>query len=181
MPVVSYFADAPLAEQLKSDAERAGAAFDLLQWLRSRFPLQEPAPQELIAGCGQASDRAALRKELRLDYARFNAALLDLGESPLSNEAELRSMYEAYVRRMGPRILERLRRRHAADFREERDLAVHVHVRKRHHQHWVVQLRRDLARWSQDPALVRRRTLPRPAEHQWLRIHPAPGVNRWVA
>ena len=105
MPVVAYFADAPLAEQLKSDAERAGAAFDLLQWLGSRLPLQEPPPQELIAACGQASDRAALRKELGLDYARFNGALLDLDESPLSNEAELRSMYEAYVRRMGPRIL----------------------------------------------------------------------------
>ena len=126
MPVVAYFADVALAEQLKSDAERAGAAFDLLQWLRSRFPFLEPAPQELIAACGQASDRAALRKELGLDYARFNQALLALGESPLSNEAELRSMYEAYVRRMGSRILERLRRHHAADFREGRDLAVYV-------------------------------------------------------
>ena len=126
MPVVAYFADVALAEQLKSDAERAGAAFDLLQWLRSRFPFPEPAPQELIAACGQASDRAALRKELGLDYARFNQALLALGESPLSNEAELRSVYEAYVRRMGSRILERLRRHHAADFREGRDLAVYV-------------------------------------------------------
>ena len=126
MPVVAYFADVALAEQLKSDAERAGAAFDLLQWLRSRFSLAKPAPQELIAACGQASDRVALRKELGLDYAQFNQALLALGESPLSNEAELRSVYEAYVRGMGTRILERLRRRHAADFREERDLAVYV-------------------------------------------------------
>ena len=126
MPVVAYFADAALAEQLKSDAERAGTAFDLLRWLRSQFPFREPAPQELIAACGQASDRAALRKKLGLDYARFNGALLDLGESPLSNEAELRSVYEAYVRRMGPRILERLRRRHAGEFWEGRDLAVYV-------------------------------------------------------
>ena len=35
-------------------------------------------------------------------------------------------MYEAYVRGMRPRILGRLRRRHAADFREERDLALYV-------------------------------------------------------
>jgi len=126
MPVVAYFADAALAEQLKRDAERAGTAFDPLQWLHSQFPLQKSSPQELIAACRQASDRAALRKDLGLDYARFNRALLDLGESPLSNEAELRSVYEAYVRRMGPRILERLRRRHACDFWEERDLAVYV-------------------------------------------------------
>ena len=126
MPVVAYFADVALAEQLKSDAEGAGAAFDLLQWLRSQFPFPKPAPQELIAACGRASDRAALRKELDLDYARFNRALVDLGESTLSNEAELRSVYEAYVRRLGARILERLRRRHAADFREGRDLATYV-------------------------------------------------------
>ena len=111
MPVVAYFADATLAQALESDAERAGAAFDLSQWLRSRLPLPEPAPQELIDACGRASDRAALRKELSLDYERFNRALLALDESPLSNEAELRSMYDAYVRRMGARILERLRRR----------------------------------------------------------------------
>ena len=126
MPVVAYFADATLAQALESDAERAGAAFDLSQWLRSRLPLPEPAPQELIDACGRASDRAALRKELSLDYERFNRALLALDESPLSNEAELRSMYDAYVRRMGARILERLRRRHADDFREGRDLAVYV-------------------------------------------------------
>ena len=126
MPVVSYFADVALAEKLASDAERAGTAFDPVQWLRSRLPVPKPTPQELIAACEQASERAALRRELGLDYARFNQALLALGESPLSNEAELRSVYEAYVRRMGAGILERLRRRHAADFREGRDLAEYV-------------------------------------------------------
>ena len=126
MPVVAYFADVALAEQLTSDAERAGTAFDPLRWLRSRFPFPKPTPQELIAACGQASDRGALRKELGLDYARFNQALLALGESPLSNEAELRSVYEAYVRGMGAGILERLRRRHVADFREGRDLVEYV-------------------------------------------------------
>ena len=126
MPVVAYFADIALARQLKSDAEHDRAPFDLPQWLRSRFPLAELAPQELIEACGQALDRSALRKELRLDYERFNRALLDLGESPLSNEAELRSVYEAYVLHMRPRILDCLRRRHAADFREGRDLAVYV-------------------------------------------------------
>ena len=126
MPVVAYFADVALARQLESDAEGARAPFDLPQWLRSRLPLSEPAPQTLIEACGRASDRAALRKELGLDYERFNRALLALDESPLSNEAELRSMYDAYVRRMGSRILERLRRCHSADFREGLDLAGYV-------------------------------------------------------
>ena len=141
MPVVAYFADVALAERLKSDGERAGAAFDLLQWLRSRFPFAEPTPQQLIAACEQASDRAALRKQLGLEYAQFNRALSALGESPVSNEAELCSVYEAYVRHMRASILERLRRRHAADFRQGRDLDVYVN-------------RKTLAFLAFDPAWV---------------------------
>ena len=126
MPVVAYFGDVALARQLESDADRTRAAFDLPEWLRSRFPLAEPTPQELIDACGRASDRAALRKGLGLDYERFNRVLLALDEPPLSNEAELHRMYEAYVGNMRSRILERLRRRHAADFQEGRELAIYV-------------------------------------------------------
>ena len=125
-PVVAYFANVATARQLRSDAARSGVAFDVHQWLQSRLSLPELTPQELIETCGRASDRAILRKELDLDYERFNRVLQDLDESPLSNEAELRSVYEAYVRQMRSHVLERLRRHHAADFREGHDLAVYV-------------------------------------------------------
>ena len=126
MPVIAYFGDVALAQQLESDVERAQAAFDVPQWLRSRLPVPEPAPEDLMEACEQASDRAALRRKLGLDYERFNHVLLALGESPLSNEAQLHSMYQAYLQQMRPRILERLRRHYAADFRDERDLATYV-------------------------------------------------------
>ena len=126
MPVIAYFGDVALAQQLESDAERAQAAFDVPQWLRSRLPVPEPAPEDLMEACEQASDRAVLRRKLGLDYERFNRVLLALGESPLSNEAQLRSMYQAYLQQMRPRILERLRRHYAADFRDGRDLATYV-------------------------------------------------------
>ena len=126
MPVVAYFGDIALARRLDSDADGTDPAFDLRQWLRSWLPLREPAPEDLIAACGRSSDRAALRQELGLDYERFNHALLALGESPLSNEAELRSIYHAYRQQMAPLILERLRRCHAADFRHGRDLTTYV-------------------------------------------------------
>ena len=125
-PVVAYFGDVELARRLERDAERDREPLDVLSWLGSWFPLSEPAPADLIAACEQESNRAALRRKLELDYERFNRVLLALGESPLSNEDELQSMYEAYLRQMGPGILERLRRRHATDFREGRDLAVYA-------------------------------------------------------
>ena len=130
MPVVAYFADAARARQLQSDAEQAGPAFDIKEWLRIRLPDTEPASEELVDACGKASDRATLCRGLGLDYERFNRALQALGEPPLSNEAELRSVYEAYLQQMRPSIVGRLRRHHAVDFREGRDLATYVGRKK---------------------------------------------------
>ena len=125
-PVVAYFGGVALARQLKDDAESAREALDVLEWLRSRFHHAGLAPADLIDACVRASDRAALRKELNLDYASFNQTLLALGEPPLSNEAELRSIYDAYIRQMSSHVLERLRRYHVVDYREGRDLALYV-------------------------------------------------------
>ena len=126
IPVVAYYGDVELARQLQDDAARARDRFDVQSWLQSRFSLLEPTPAVLIEDCERASDRSALRRLLGLDYERFNHVLLALDESPLSNEAELRSMYDAYLRQLKPCILERLRRLHATDFREGRDLEVYV-------------------------------------------------------
>ena len=126
IPVIAYFRDVMLARQLEKDAEQAGSAFDMLRWLRTWFSVPNITPEDLLEVCGQASDRVALRQALNLDYERFNRVLLDLDEPPLSNEAELRSIYEAYLSQMRPDVLERLRRHHAADFRDGRDLRAYV-------------------------------------------------------
>ena len=66
IPVVAYFGDVALARQLESDAERARAVFDVPQWLRSRLPVTDPAPDNLVETCKRASDRAALRRVGRI-------------------------------------------------------------------------------------------------------------------
>ena len=126
IPLVAYFGEIALARQLKSDAEQARGGFDVSVWLRTKLSLPEPKPADLIAACKRAPNRAAIRRVLDLDYEQFNRVLLALGETPLSNEDELRAMYGAYLGRMRSRVLERLRRHHATDFREGRDLAVYV-------------------------------------------------------
>jgi hypothetical protein len=115
-----------MAIQLQSDADRDGIKFDVANWLRDQFADAELTLDDLVSACDRASDRMALRKELNLDYERFNRVLLELGESPLSNEDELRQLYDAYLVQMRSEIIDRLRRRHAADFRNGLDLAAYV-------------------------------------------------------
>ena len=126
VPLVSYFKDIALARQLENDADRAGATFDVSQWLRTKFVLVEFAPEDLIEACEQVSDRATLRRRLGLDYEKFNRILLELDQPPLSNEAELRRLYGAYLSEMRSLVIERLRRRYAADFYREFDLTAYV-------------------------------------------------------
>jgi hypothetical protein len=125
-PVVGYYGGPDLARQFLSDVDRAGTRFDTRKWLEVHLAGEEYAPDALIDACEQAANRTELRSRLELDYATFNRVLLDLGEAPLSNEAELRQLYDAYLGRMRPAIIDRLRRHHAADFRAGRDLATYV-------------------------------------------------------
>jgi len=126
IPVVGYYGGPDLARQLLSDVDRAGNRFDARKWLEGYLAGEEYASDELIDACEQAANRTELRSRLKLDYARFNRVLLDLGEAPLSNEAELRQLYDAYLGPMRPAIIDRLRRHHADDFRAGRDLATYV-------------------------------------------------------
>lgn len=126
IPVVGYYGGPDLARQLVSDVDRAGNRFDARRWLEEHLAGEEYAPDELIAACEQAANRTELRSQLELDYARFNRVLLDLGETSLSNEAELRQLYDAYLGRMRPTIIDQLRRHHAADFHACRDLTTYV-------------------------------------------------------
>ncbi len=126
IPVVGYYGGPDLARQLLSDVDRAGNKFDARKWLWAHLAGEEYGPDELIDACEQAANRTELRSRLDLDYATFNRVSLDLGEEPLSNEAELRQLYDAYLGRMRPTIIDRLRRHHTADFRAGRDLATYV-------------------------------------------------------
>lgn len=125
-PIVAYFGNVDLARRLERDAELGQEQFDVRKWLSSWLPVTHPTPADLIGACEGASSRTALREKLDLDYEQFNRVLQALGEAPLSNEDDLRSMYDAYLKSMRPKILERLRRHHAANFRAGRDLSVYV-------------------------------------------------------
>ena len=126
VPVVAYYADVRLARQLRRDAEQQGEKFKLLQWLQLHMSDVEHSPDELMNACKDTTSPSEVRKRLGLDYERFNAALLDLGESPLYNETELRRLYKAHLGGMESDLVDRLRRHYADDFRQGRNLAEYV-------------------------------------------------------
>ena len=126
IPAVAYLRNVDLARQMETDAECSREQFDALTWLKSLFPPIEYSPAELISVCERVPNRTALIKELGLDYRRFNQVLLELNENPLSNEDELKSMYKAYLTKMRPGILDRLRRFHVTEFREGNDLEKYI-------------------------------------------------------
>lgn len=126
VPLAAYWGSAESAMQLRADADRLGAKFDPKGWLTDHLRSLPVSPAALIAECEAASDLADLRRRLGLDYARFNSRLAEIGEPMLSCEADLRRLYDAYLKTLKPSILERLRRSHLADFRGARSLAVYT-------------------------------------------------------
>ena len=130
VPVVAYYGDAELSRQMRDDMDRAGTRFDARKWLQLNLDGPEYAPERLIDACEHAANRTELRKNLALDYERFNRVLLELGEPTLSNEAELRQLYDAHLVRMRPAIIERLRRHHIADFQNGNDITDYAERKK---------------------------------------------------
>ena len=126
VPVVAYYGGIGQSQQLQRDVDRAGARFEVPKWLQLHLNGMEYGPERLIEACEQAANRTELRRELELNYERFNRVLLQLGEPTLSNEAELRQLYDAYLAQLRPAVIERLRRHHVSDFQNGNDLADYV-------------------------------------------------------
>ena len=130
VPVVAYYSDIELSNKLQEDVDRAEAKFNVRRWLELNLENEECSPGELFEACEQAMNREDLRRRLGLNFERFNRVLLDLGEEPVSNEAELKHLYEAYLEQMRSEIVDRLRRHYVADFIAGKDLTAYVEQKR---------------------------------------------------
>ena len=84
-------------------------------------PLPLPAAELLDVVVG-VRDLAELRRRLNLEFGRFNHFLLAFDQQPLSNEPELRRLFETWKDDLRPATVDRLRRRYLADYRSGRPL-----------------------------------------------------------
>lgn len=95
---------------------------------RIESPLPLPAAELLDVVVG-VRDLAELRRRLNLEFGRFNRFLLAFDQQPLSNEPELRRLFETWKDDLRPAAVDRLRRRYFADYRSGRPLDEYVAFR----------------------------------------------------
>jgi hypothetical protein len=128
IPVVACITDLETAEGIRSTLEELPLRSDVLAALApiaDRLPLP---PAEMLDELSRA-DFAEVRRTLGLDYSRLNQMLAALGQPILSNEAELRRMFETWKNELTGPAVERLRRRFCDDFEQGRSLAAYVELR----------------------------------------------------
>lgn len=74
-------------------------------------------------------DLAELRRRLGLDFGRLNRILLSFDQQPLSNEAELRRLFDTWKDDLRSSVVDRLRRRFLEDYRKGLPLDRYVVLR----------------------------------------------------
>ncbi|CUJ83467.1 hypothetical protein RUE5091_00113 [Ruegeria denitrificans] len=130
VPIVAYYENVDLARGLADAAMEQGAEFSIRNWLETHLSTSSPAAGDLLAACETSPDRRSIATELDLHYGRFNRVLQSIGEETLSSEAELRAMFEAYLREMSPELRDRLRLLHLQDYRLGKDLSTYLSRRE---------------------------------------------------
>ena len=130
IPIVAYFENVYLAQDLAEAVEDQGADFRLRAWLEAHLSESSPAAGDLLAECEKSPDRRSLATALELNYGKFNRVLQSLGDEILSSEPEFRATFEAYVRKMKPALRDRLRQLHLEDYQRGNDLSAYLSKRE---------------------------------------------------
>jgi len=129
IPVVACATDLVEANSLK---DRIGTAISRKAVLTALEPLAAKLPvpsDELVEIVQSTSDLAEIRRRLNLDYGRLNQMLEALELPTLTNEAELRRLFETWKHELGIDALNRLRRRYLVDFKSGKSLDDYAELR----------------------------------------------------
>lgn len=129
VPAVACLSGLEAALELKARIVGKGDAANPAELLEEFAPGIAPEPAELLAMIWEVGDLAELRRRLGLDFGQLNRMLAALGEPILSNEAELRRLFDVWIEDIQPSAVDRLRRRYWADFEVGKSLAAYVAAR----------------------------------------------------
>jgi hypothetical protein len=130
-PVVAYFAGVESGHELLSKLGHLDDEAALTAFLGMLAP-EAGDPSDLVSAARAASSIPELRRQLGLNYARFNQALRDMGEpyEPIWNRAGHQQALQHYLEENRERILAGLRARFLRTFRSGSRLDRYVAVRE---------------------------------------------------
>lgn len=128
-PVLAFYAGVGSAHALLALLGQIDGEAALTEVIAELAPAADPSI--LVAAARDAGSLPELRRQLGLDYARFNAVLRELGDpySPIRNETGHTHAVQHYVVANREAILHSLRARFLQTFREGGPLANYVEVR----------------------------------------------------
>jgi hypothetical protein len=128
LPVVACVTDFETAEQLREQLGESPLRSDVvaaLSPIEARLPR---SPSQLLDELARP-DFAEVRRVLELDYGRLNQMLSAMGLPVLSNEGELRRLFETWKGELAEAAKDRLRRRFWPEYTEGQSLETYVSLR----------------------------------------------------
>ena len=128
LPVVAFIRGRAAADELVERHDRLGPGLKLRDWLASE--LGPDVAALALSSVDDTDDQSIIRRRMRLDFRAYGTILADLGYPPLNSEADFRRLFGVFKSELAPPLVDRVRRRFAADWREGRDLGEYVCLRK---------------------------------------------------
>lgn len=127
VPLVAYFSNTMLAREVGARLldER------ISKWqavLGSAIPME--VAERLVAETEKTLDLFTLKRELGLEYSRFNRCLLELGRLSLVSETDLRRQFEVWKNDLRPQLLDRLRHHFRDKFDDPTAFAPYASMRE---------------------------------------------------
>jgi hypothetical protein len=127
LPVIAYFSDGDTAARLRDTL--LDMPFD--RWATPLSPVFPDADmaERLLQLIATTEDPAVLRRELRLDYRRFNDALRSVGQASLASEVELRRLFDVWKGIVSDEVMARIRRHFMTRWTSPEGLAAYQELR----------------------------------------------------
>lgn len=124
VPIIFYLRGQEIANRLMERHQQVGPLLKLRLWLVEE--LGEELAERLLAVVDKTEDQAQLRKELDLDFAKYNSILSGLGYPSLNDEDDFRRLFEVYLNEFRPALIDRIRRRYRSAYDRGEDLTEYL-------------------------------------------------------
>lgn len=128
-PVIHYFFGADCLEEFSRQVKSADSVWDLIGHLKRLLEESGIDVEQLIRISMRAVEFSDIRVSLKLDFARFNTSLCELGEDPETYADLHKESFDAFIKENFETIIDRLRNQHLDSFRKRESLQIYLSLK----------------------------------------------------